>query len=235
VLEDSPTRDFYKELLRGLAHKNNNVLAVVQGFSSLILMEENLDEDTEESVRQMRQSAQNSSDLSERVMTAGGVSQVTSQSLQLEDFFPFMESRMREICEERGALMTLTVGRDLPPVEADTARLKELILELVRNAAEAAGTNSAGQVQVEVLGPNEWKEEEQPGYVHLIVRNNGAHVPEEKLPEVFRPFFTTKGSGHFGIGLTSAGVVAGQMKMRLGIASAPGETTVWLAMPPAKS
>jgi len=31
VLDESPTRDFYKEMLRGWAHKNNNVLAVVQG------------------------------------------------------------------------------------------------------------------------------------------------------------------------------------------------------------
>lgn len=234
VLDDSPTRDFYKELLRGLAHKNNNVLAVVQGFSSLILMEEGLDADTAESVRHMRQAAQSSSDLSERVLTAGGVSRISKQSLRLEDFFPLMEERMRSICEGVGATMSLSVGRGLPPVEADTSRLKELILELIRNAAEAAGTVSMGHVQIEVLGPKAWYAEEGRPRVHLIIRNNGAHIPEDKLAEVFRPFHTTKGSGHFGIGLTSAGVVAGQMGMRLGIASEPQQTTVWLSMPVAE-
>lgn len=231
VLDDSPTRDFYKDLLRGLAHKNNNVLAVVQGFSSLILMEEGLDADTTESVRHMRQAAQSSSDLSERVLTAGGVARISKQALRLEDFFPLMEERMRSICDKRGVMMSLTVARGLPPVEADTSRLKELILELVRNAAEAAATAGVGQVQIEVLGARDWFPEEGRSRVHLIVRNNGAHIPEEKLAEVFRPFHTTKGSGHFGIGLTSAGVVAGQMGMRLGIASEPGQTTVWLSMP----
>lgn len=232
VLDDSPTRDFYKELLRGLAHKNNNVLAVVQGFSSLILMEEGLDADTTESVRHMRQAAQHSSDLSERVLTAGGVSRISKQQLKLEDFFPLMEERMRSICEATGAMMSLTLARGLPPVEADTSRFKELILELIRNAAEAAGTVPMGHVQIEVLGPKDWfPDDEGRPRVHLIVRNNGAHIPEEKLADVFRPFHTTKGSGHFGIGLTSAGVVAGQMGMRLGIASEPQQTTVWLSMP----
>ena len=34
---------FHQELLRGLTHKLNNLLAVIQGFSSLILMTEDLD------------------------------------------------------------------------------------------------------------------------------------------------------------------------------------------------
>lgn len=231
VLDESPTRDFYKELLRGLAHKNNNVLAVVQGFSSLILMEEGLDADTAESVRHMRQAAQSSSDLSERVLTAGGVARISKQSLRLEDFFPLMEERMRSICEAEGAMLSISVARGLTPVEADASRLKELILELIRNAAEAAGTAAVGQVQVEVLGPRAGLSDEGRPKVHLIIRNNGTHIPEERLADVFRPFVTTKGSGHFGIGLTSAGVVAGQMGMRLGIASEPGQTTVWLSMP----
>ena len=38
ILEDSANADFYALLLKGLTHKLNNLLAVIQGFSSLILM-----------------------------------------------------------------------------------------------------------------------------------------------------------------------------------------------------
>ena len=114
VLDDSPTRDFYKELLRGLTHKNNNALAVVQGFSSLILMEKGIDADTAESVQHMRQAAQSSSELGERVLTAGGVARISKQRLQLEDFLPLLEERMRSICDSSGAILSLRLARALP-------------------------------------------------------------------------------------------------------------------------
>ncbi|MEM0968493.1 MAG: HAMP domain-containing sensor histidine kinase, partial [Verrucomicrobiota bacterium] len=230
VLDESPTRDFYRELLRGLAHKNNNVLAVVQGFSSLILMDQGLDEDLVDSVKQMRNSAQSSSRLSERILTAGGVARVSAQPLQLNGFFSLLEGRLQEMCDASGATMSLRLQPEMGEVMADSSRLRKMIYELVTNAAEAAGDSSDGHVEIE-LGDAAFVGMEDDSRLHLLIRNNGATISEEKLPQVFGPFFTTKGSRHFGVGLTSAGVVAGQMKMRLGIASQRDETTAWLAMP----
>jgi len=42
-LGNEHSEGFHQELLRGLTHKLNNLLAVIQGFSSLILMTEDLD------------------------------------------------------------------------------------------------------------------------------------------------------------------------------------------------
>jgi len=228
ILEESPTRDFYKELLRGLAHKNNNLLAVVQGFSSLILMTDGLDESTQESVREMRTASLHHSNLSERILTAGGCARMSPQSLQLRDFLPLMESKFAEICKASGADFTLNVSPKVPPVSADASRLKEAIQELLCNAAEAAGPG--GTVEMLLLPAGELSAAGE-GRVDLIIRNNGAGISEERLPQVFKPFMSTKGHNHFGLGLTIAGVLAGQMKARLGLASRDGLTTAWLALP----
>ena len=233
VLDESPTRDFYKELLRGLAHKNNNVLAVVQGFSSLILMGDDLDENTRESVQQMRDSATHSSTLSERILTAGGCSRISSQSLNLADFLPLMDDNLRGICDRKGVGFTTNISAAARPIIADTSRLKEVLVELVSNAAEAAAEDPAGHVQLDVMATGEWTPREE-GRIDMVLRNNGPGIPEERLPEVYKPFYTSKGSEHFGIGLTTAGVLSGQMKMRLGIASEANLTTVWLSAPLAR-
>jgi signal transduction histidine kinase len=230
VLDESPTRDFYKELLRGLAHKNNNLLAVVQGFSSLILMTDGLDENTQESVTEMRTAALHHSNLSERILTAGGCARLSPQSLQLRDFLPLMESKFAEICRACGAEFSMTLAPRVSPVLADASRLKEAILELLHNAAEAAGAK--GTVELLLLPPGELSAAGE-GRVDLVIRNDGAGIPEDRLPQVFKPFMTTKGHNHFGLGLTLAGVLAGQMKARLGLASANGLTTAWLALPTA--
>lgn len=229
VLDESPTRDFYVELLRGLAHKNNNVLAVVQGFSSLIMMNQNLDENTRENVQQMRDSAQHSSSLSERVLATGGCASITPQPIQLGDFLPLMDS-LKDLCKDAGVEFTLNLSESAPAIVGDINRLKDVFVELVSNAAEAAAEDIAGHVQIDVFGPGEASLPAE-NRVDIFVRNNGPSIPEHRLAEMFVPFVTTKGSQHFGIGLTTAGVLAGQMSMRLGIASEDNVTTVWLSAP----
>jgi len=230
VLDESPTRDFYKEMLRGWAHKNNNVLAVVQGFTSLILMTDGLDENTLESVQQMRSSALHNGSLSERVLTAGGCARITPQTLRLLDFLPLMESKFIEICKASGANLTMSLSAKSVAITADASRFKEAVIELVKNAAEAAG--KGGKVEVLLLAPGELSAAGD-NRVDLVIRNSGAVIPEERLPQVFKPFMTTKGHDHFGLGLTMSAVLAGQMKIRLGLASGDGVTTAWLSAPAA--
>ncbi|RFC48279.1 MAG: two-component system, NtrC family, nitrogen regulation sensor histidine kinase GlnL [Verrucomicrobia bacterium] len=230
VLEDSPTRDFYKDLLRGWAHKNNNTLAVVQGFTSLILMNDDLDENIIENVQQMRTSSLHNSTLSERVLAAGGCNRITPQRLNLLEFLPLMESKLIEICRVCGANMTLSLSAKAVPITADVSRFKEVLVELVRNAAEAA--NKGGKVELLLLAPGELSPIGE-GRIDLVIRNSGPVIPEERLPQVFKPFMTTKGHNHFGLGLTIAAVLSGQMKMRLGLASGDGITTAWISAPAA--
>ena len=71
--------------------------------------------------------------------------------------------------------------------------------------------------------------------VDIFVRNTCKDIEPEKLKKVYDPFFTTKDNSHYGIGLTTAGVLAGQMKMRLGLRSSEGTTTAWLSIATAPS
>src|SRR5215216_3131334 len=48
---------FHQELLRGLTHKLNNLLAVIQGFSSLVLMNEDLDSGVAENMQHIREAS----------------------------------------------------------------------------------------------------------------------------------------------------------------------------------
>lgn len=63
---------------------------------------------------------------------------------------------------------------------------QQLVLELVNNGRDslvASGIESP-QIRVEVT--------EQEGFAHLVVGNNGLAIPEEVLPKIFEPYYTTK-------------------------------------------
>ncbi|HAH09077.1 MAG TPA: two-component sensor histidine kinase [Alphaproteobacteria bacterium] len=94
----------------------------------------------------------------------------------------------------------------LPPVMGDRDRLIQVMLNLVKNAADAA----EGQAEPEIHLVTAFR----PGvYVtsgvaktkialplEVCIKDNGAGVPKEILPEIFEPFVTSKAAGT-GLGL----------------------------------
>lgn len=225
VDQSSPTALHYNALLRGLTHKLNNLLAVIQGFSSLVLMQDGLDEMSKENLRHMKDAASTASDLGEQILPAGGCSRLDVSELKLADFIPLLINRLRSQVEKSSIPFESNVGHDLPVVLTDQGKLRTILDCLVTNAVEAVGTR--GDIAVDVLAPGQ-----VPGSksdcVDIFVRNTGSEIPEDKLLEVFQPFYTTKDSTHLGIGLSTAYVIAGQMDMDLGVRSVNGTTTFWL-------
>lgn len=222
---------FHQELLRGLTHKLNNQLAVIQGFSSLILMMEQLDPTIRENVQHIRDASGGVSQMSERIRSAGGCAQVSLQSLQLSDYLGLIQAGLAEVAQKAGVPLDFDIQPGLPPVVADPAKLKEVLTELLRNAVEAA-LQGNGRVMMRVCGPGVITPEAERR-VDILVSNTGATIPPEKLPDIFRPFHGNKSTDHLGLGLTVAAMLSHQMKIQLGAASENQTTTLWLSLPSA--
>jgi two-component system, NtrC family, sensor kinase len=82
---------------------------------------------------------------------------------------------------------------DLPPVEHDPGQINQVLLNLVLNAIQAIPGN--GEVTVDVHA--------RDGGACVSVSDTGGGIDPEDLPNIFRPFFTTKGHGT-GLGLSLA-------------------------------
>jgi signal transduction histidine kinase len=99
---------------------------------------------------------------------------------------------------------------DLPEVECDPEQLKQVLLNLVNNAIEAA---SNGVVELHA--------EADENHAAITVRDHGAGVPHERRERMFEPFFTTKDNGT-GLGLAIAAKIVEQHGGALTAANAPG-------------
>ncbi len=227
VDQNSPTTRHYDALLRGLTHKLNNLLAVIQGFSSLVLMQEELDDMSKENLRHMKEAATTASDLGERVLPAGGCSRIDLTEANLEEAVPMLMNRLKSRVQAEGLDFHARVDPNLPHVIADTDRLRVIMDELVKNALEASGPQDP--VIVEVVGPGK-APDRNPKWVSFFVLDRGEAIPENRLRTMFEPFYTTKDSSHMGIGLTTAAVLAGHMGMELGVKSDVEDTSFWLRM-----
>ncbi|HIP40299.1 MAG TPA: HDOD domain-containing protein [Desulfocapsa sulfexigens] len=95
---------------------------------------------------------------------------------------------------------------ELPSILTDAGAIKQIVINLVKNAAEAMV--DGGNVYVEtrvrtsdktipILGTVE-----ESDCIELIIRDDGPGLPENVLSQLFEPFTSTKGKGHSGLGLS---------------------------------
>lgn len=229
-LADGSTRSFYETFLKGLVHKHNNLMGVIQGFSSLILYDEGISDEVRDSARQMQDSAKQASDLNREVLGSAGCGRCEAGVVNLPDVLGYWESKTKEICDAYGVGHQFTARDGLVPVAADSGKLSEVFSHLVKNAAEAASEVTGGSVAIDLFPPGEASPGEN---VDLFIRNSSVEQSPEMVAKAFEPFHTTKGSEHFGLGLTTAAVITGQQNQRLGLRYADSTMTAWLSMPPA--
>ncbi len=117
--------------------------------------------------------------------------------------------------------MRLEVAPRLPRVRGDSARLKQVVLNLVQNAI--AATESAGEVTLAAAATDE-------GGVKLTVRDTGTGIAAAVLPRIFEENFTTRAGGH-GLGLPIAKKIVEEHggSLRVETEHGRGSTfTVWL-------
>jgi signal transduction histidine kinase len=102
----------------------------------------------------------------------------------------------------------------LPEVEHDSAQIHQVLLNLLLNAIQAI--DGAGKVEVHLYRAEET--------INVQVTDDGRGIAPEHLPNIFRPFYTTKGNGT-GLGLSLAKRIVEEHKGKLEVRSVLGKGT----------
>jgi signal transduction histidine kinase len=129
---------------------------------------------------------------------------------------------------------------NLPPVQAGSSELRQVLRHLTSNAVEAVESTDSGKIEITVsrceLSPVEIEARYpdrnlRPGtFVRLEVRDNGCGIPEEILARVFDPFFTTKFVGR-GLGLSAVQGIVRAHGGAIRLTSSAQGTTVEVVLP----
>jgi signal transduction histidine kinase len=117
---------------------------------------------------------------------------------------------------------------ELPPVEANEARLGQVFLNLLVNAAQAIPEGHADRHEVRVATRTD-----DQGRAVVEISDTGVGIAAEHMPRIFDPFFTTKGESGTGLGLA---ISHGTVKAAGGdiqVTSSPGEGTTFRVILPA--
>ncbi len=211
------------QLAAGLAHEIKNPLAGIQGALEL-LRDEAPDEATAKLHDEMLGELKRVHGILQRLLESGRPAPLRLARTDVAKLLAETTELLRPSLRRRRVELRTEVPPDLPELQVDPAKLRQVLVNLIQNAAEAM-PEAGGQVSVLASAfPQE-------GAVVLTVEDNGPGIAAEHLAQLFEPFFTTKFTGT-GLGLAISKSLIEQHGGRIEVNSEPGRGTSFLIFLP---
>lgn len=192
------------QMLAGVAHELNNPLAAISGFSQLLLRG-TWPEDDRKALATIGREARRAERVVRDLLTFARQGNVTrSELVDLHGVIRHIVDTQHYALDTRGVRVLLELAAAPVYVQGDTARLEQVMLNLVVNARQALEAMRGERAMVQV--PLELRiTTEIDADAHVVVRvaDNGAGISPSLLGKIWDPFFTTKEEGvGTGLGLS---------------------------------
>jgi len=225
-------------LAAGVAHDFNNILAVIQGHSELLLLREKLSPAGAESLHQISTAAERAARLTQQLLAFGRKQPMQKLPLDFNEVIHRVTQMLQRVL---GAHITLrtSYSPNLPVVLGDPTMMEQIIMNLSVNARDAmpnGGSLIIGTAPVKVTRAHV---EQNPAareglFVCLNVSDNGTGIESDKLDKLFEPFFTTKEKGKgTGLGLATVYGIVTQHQGWIEVTSALDKGTTFKVFLPA--
>lgn len=114
------------------------------------------------------------------------------QDVQIPSFIEKFLSLVKEDFQKKGIAIDTSVDPEAKRAYADPRALQQVLLNILTNASDAMNGKEDPKVMISVSWTG--------GMIRIRVEDNGCGIPEKKLKDLFRPFYTTKTHGT-GLGL----------------------------------
>jgi two-component system cell cycle sensor histidine kinase/response regulator CckA len=179
-----------------LVHDFNNLLAAILGNVELALLDLAPGSPARLGVEQIEMATRRAAELAHQMLTYAGRGDTRLATLDLSELVEEMAELLRASIP-RPCSIRYRFQRPLPHVRCDAARLRQVVMNLILNAADAMGA-AGGIIDVRVAAAEGARGPE----VVLEVRDAGEGIAPEVRGHIFDPFFTTKRTGR-GLGLAA--------------------------------
>lgn len=226
-------------LAGGIAHEFNNLLVGVLGNADLALLEMTPQSPARDRIEDLKEAALRASEITAQMLTYSGKGHLVVENVNLNDL-------VRDACRlpalsASGKIdLVCELDEHLPDSLADIAQMRQVIANLLTNAAEAIGTTS-GKIVVrtgitavcstdsaEICLDDDLAAVD---YAFVEVSDTGCGMDAEFAARVFDPFFTTKFMGR-GMGMAAGLGIARAHGGSIKVASRPGKGTSFTLMLP---
>ena len=183
------------EFVAGIAHELNNPLAAVVGFSEM-LKGENLNARCQHYSDMIFKAAQRCQRIVSLLLSFARPQQSERKPVRVNTLVESVLEIVGYPLRTSNIELVTQLDPELPLILADGNQIQQVLLNILNNARQAIEENKQeGRIAITTTTFRD--------NVRIIIQDNGPGIPQEILPRIFNPFFTTKGVGKgTGLGLS---------------------------------
>ncbi len=209
------------ELAATIAHELNNPLTTILGYTELMKEEEQLPEHVKKDLDILESESLRARDIVRQLLEFSRKRPLQLSEVDLNDtiqeVITFVSPNLR-----KSSVRLVTEFAPLPSIMADRDQLKQVFLNLINNAIQAMPEGGTLSIKTGVEGHE----------VLADVSDTGVGIPEDILPRIFEPFFSTKKEKGTGLGLSISYRIVEEHGGRILVKSIPGKGTTFRVLLP---
>lgn len=221
-------------IANSIAHDFNNILAGISGFSEILMRKLGKDDPSYQLINKIHESALKAAALTSQLLGFARKGSFNPAYISAESLI------MYAIGATPGLSSRFIITRDFETSEykvfADAAQLRQVFIELLKNAVESMDGGGTISIETRYIQPQQFPKHTRrlkgAHFVQITISDTGSGIPEDILRLVFEPHFSTKQrTRHTGIGLSVAFNAAKHHGGTITLESSPSGTKAILILP----
>lgn len=191
----------WKERVRELVHETNNPLGIIRNYLYLLSNRMESDPAAQEDLRVVRDEIERVAGLIRRFNEVEAEEEVKPRAVDINQVVSdTLRLAADTLVHDNAVDIAVDLDQAMPPIVTRHDLLKQVILNLIKNALEAMA-QAGGRLEVTTQDYVYWHDRE---CVEIVISDSGPGIPPDVLANLFKPVASTKGEGHAGLGLSIA-------------------------------
>jgi len=215
-------------IIANLSHELKTPLSIIKNYLALIKKGLNGDESVREKLRVIEEEIDRLSRMINNLLDMSRYPQGEIREVQINQLIQELLDSLETELRERSISLKKDLDPELPPVTTFVDQLKQVFMNLIKNAIEAMEKEGELSVNTSYRSAEE--------RVVIAIRDTGYGIPEENMAHIFEPFFSTKKeSGGTGLGLWISYRIVQALGGRIEVESKWGQGSTFLVSLPLKA
>jgi signal transduction histidine kinase len=200
------------QMAAAIGHEIRNPLSSLKGFTQL---QQERYPNTNDFYPIMIQEIDRINYIVNDLMTLGKPKALQFSKVSIEEIIAYTLSITQQMSERQGVSIETTMAGPLPPIDCDGKQLKQVFINLIKNAIESMHDGGKIEIKVKVVADNK---------MEISIQDEGYGIEDQNIINLGEPFYTTKKDGT-GLGLMVTNQIIGDHKGDFTIESSPGKGT----------
>ncbi|HUK56932.1 MAG TPA: ATP-binding protein [Nitrospiria bacterium] len=231
------------ELATNVAHEINNPLTSILGFTALMLDDMDEHNPHKKDLKIIESEAMRSRDIVRNLLDFARKRGIKKELIDINLLIQKTLNLLRHQAEISNIVLNEEYGSDLPPLIVDGDQMKQVFINLLKNAFDAmpkGGTLTVTTLAhgLDGLSPQRTFAENDPVFsrktIEMRFQDTGEGIDKEHIPKIFDPFFTTKEGMGTGLGLAVSYGIIERHGGRIEVFSELGTGTTFVIKLPVK-